>query len=75
MLIIENQERLAKIALEQPNTRFERLFRYVSDPFWLVTAADGITHNSRAMSAGVDAVGDIYALANQLSDELKAGTY
>ena len=80
MLIIENQERLAKIALEQPNTRFERLFRYVSDPFWLVTAADGITHNSRAMTAGVDGVtienvGDIYALANQLSDELKAGTY
>jgi group II intron reverse transcriptase/maturase len=80
MLIIENQERLAKIALEQPNKRLERLFRYVSDPFWLSTAAFAIINHSGATTAGVDGVSkekihDLYELANQLSSELKAGTY
>ena len=80
MLIIENQERLAKIALEQPNKRLERLFRYVSDPFWLYTAATAVVGHSGATTAGVDGVtkdtiGNLHNVAKQLSSELKAGTY
>ncbi len=80
MLIIENQKRLAKKVLEQPNRPLDNLYRYVSDPFWLATAVDSVKSNAGSKTAGVDGVNakqieNIYAYAKELSEDLKNRSY
>ena len=71
-------EHIRKLATANPDKRFNRLYRLVCKPEFLMQAWDEIRKNSGSRTPGVDGQtrDDVdEALIAQLSEELKTGTY
>jgi RNA-directed DNA polymerase len=76
--VIQELEHLKKLAKEDPNKRFNRLYRLLRQEILLVLAKQRIVNNKGACTPGVDGqvMDDITpAEIRKLSQELAAGTY
>jgi RNA-directed DNA polymerase len=82
MEIAAIQKSLATKAQAQPTHRFNDLYRYVRDAYWLECARSAIMSNDGANTPGIDGikgqdlpVPDWLALLNQTVEDLRTGTY
>ncbi len=76
--VVQELEHLRKLAQENPAKRFNRLYRLLRQPDFLLLARAKVERNQGANTPGVDGqvMGDVNAEAlARLSQELTAGTY